>query len=188
MNDSPNEYADLLRRLEQGDPTARAALIERAQDQLRLRVHQMLAKFPTVHGVHATSDVLQEVLLELSEMLRQLTPRDGRHFMGLAGQRIRWKLLDLARRRPVPLQATDGELGAAEQITYDPARLAQWEEVHSYIQELPDAERELFDLIFYQGMPQEAVATMLGEPYRSLKRRWQEARLRFMTRFAGGPF
>ena len=189
MNDSSEDYADLLRRLGDGDADARAELIERCQDRLRLRVSQMLARFPGVRRLEATSDVMQEVLIELSGALGQVTPRDTRHFLGLAGQQIRWKLLDLARRA-AGAHCSLNELRSddAGTITSDPARLAQWAEVHAYIQALPATERELFDLIFYQGIPQPAVADILGLPYRTLKRRWQDARLRFMARFPEGPF
>ena len=188
MTDTNAEYEELLHRLGQGDLTARAALIERAQERLRLRVSQMLAGFPAVRCSHATSDVLQEVLLDLYGTLTRLTPHSVRHFHGLAGQRIRWKLLDLARQPRPAYQPTDALLADAAESTHDPAMLAQWAEIHAYIQDLPEEERELFDLIFYQGVPQPVVAQMLGIGYRTLKSRWQDARLRFMARFEGGPF
>lgn len=189
MNESSEDYADLLRRLDLGDRDAHAELIERCQDRLRLRVSQMLAQFPGVRRLEATSDVLQEVLIELSDALMRLTPRDTRHFLGLAGQQIRWKLLDLARRASAANRSIN-ELRSddAGATTSDPARLAQWTEIHAYIQALPADDRELFDLIFYQGIPQPAVADIVGVPYRTLKRRWQDARLRFMARFPDGPF
>jgi RNA polymerase sigma-70 factor (ECF subfamily) len=187
MNDSSEDYGDLLRRVGQGDAAARAELIERCQERLRIRVSQMLSRFPRVRRTEGTSDVLQEVLLDLSQSLLQIAPRDMRHFLGLAGQRIRWKLLDLARR-PREIAAACAGPAEAEQTTYDPPKLAQWAEIHEYVQRLPDEERELFDLIFYQGVPQPLVAEMLHMPYRTLKRRWQEARLRFMERFGGEPF
>jgi RNA polymerase sigma factor (sigma-70 family) len=189
MTHGSDGYDELLRRLSAGDLTARAAIIERAQERLRLRISQMLARFPRVHRVQATSDVLQEVLIDLSDLLMRLTPRDARHFLGLAGQHIRWKLLDLARRPPEAQCLTDGGvLDAAGETTHDPVRLAQWAEIHAYIQDLPDAERELFDLLFYQGVPQQTCADVLGISFRTLKRRWQEAKLRFMARFDGVPF
>ena len=120
--------------------------------------------------------------------LSRVTPRNVRHFLGLAGQRIRWKLLDLARRPAQIFPPTDAFAGDPAETTYDPVRLAQWEEMHAYIQNLPEDERELFDLIFYQGVPQPLVARMLDIPCRTLKHRWQAARLRFMAHFDGGPF
>jgi RNA polymerase sigma-70 factor (ECF subfamily) len=189
MSSSCDGYGELLRRLSAGDLTARDKLIELAQERLRLRISQMLARFPTVHRYQATSDVLQEVLIDLSELLTRLTPRDVRHFLGLAGQHIRWKLLDLARRPTGAQCITDGGIfDAAGETTHDPVRLAQWAEIHAYIDELPAAERELFDLIFYQGVPQQCAANLLGISCRTLKRRWHDARLRFIDRFEGVPF
>ena len=188
MTDYSQEYGDLLKRLAQGDDRARAELIERSQDRLRVRVSQMLARFPAVRRSENTSDVLQEVLLNLSSTLARVTPRDSRHFLGLAGQHIRWKLLDLSRRPPELAGRTLDPVQDPEETTYDPSRLAQWAEVHDYIQQLPEEERELFDLIFYQGTPQPIVAEILHIAYRTLKRRWQKARLAFMARFGSQPF
>jgi RNA polymerase sigma-70 factor (ECF subfamily) len=187
-DDASDEYGDLLGRLGRGDLAARDELIERCQDRLRLRISQMLPHFPLVRRCETTSDVLQEVLIELNDVLKQIIPRNARHFLGLAGKQIRWKLLDLARRKPQAGHLTEGSAGEAVETTHDPARLAQWAEVHQYVQDLPEEDRELFDLIFYQGVPQALVAGVLGIPPRTLKRRWQELRIRFMTRFGGGPF
>ncbi len=190
MAESSDAFAELLRRAGQGDAAARAALIDRCQARLRVRVGQMLARFPAVRSRESTSDVLQEVLIDLSATLTKLTPRDLRHFLALAGQHIRWRLLDLARRPPDPAGPINGVGPAPEPLetTFDPARLAQWAEVHRYIGELPAEERELFDLIFYQDVPQTAAAELLGLPPRTLRRRWQAARLRLMERFGDSPF
>jgi RNA polymerase sigma factor (sigma-70 family) len=196
--DPSSEFGDLLQKLEQGDPEARARLIERAQDRLRLRVRQMLARFPNVHRWEDTSDVLQEVLLKLHHTLKEVTPKDSKHFLCLAALHIRRKLLDLAGavvrlpRCETDRVAPDGN-GAlpsyqAGELDHDPEILARWTEIHDYIHTLPDAERDLFDLLFYHGMPQEEAATVLRMPYRTLKRRWQAARLAFMQRFGPQPF
>ena len=188
MNDPMTDYGDLLHRLGQGDAAARAELIERSQERLRLRVSQMLSRFPGVKRSETTSDVLQDVLLGLSDTLTRITPRDARHFLGLAGQQIRWRLLDLSRRTPEPGGRTLDPSRDAQETTHDPGRLAQWAEMHDYIQRLPEADRELFDLIFYQGTPQPVAAEILKIPCRTLKRRWQKARLAFMAQFGDEPF
>jgi RNA polymerase sigma factor (sigma-70 family) len=188
MTDSACAYTDLLQRLAEGDEAARDELIERAQDRLRLRVSQMLSRFPLLRRCEGTSDVLQDVLFNLSGVLKRIHPHDGRHFLGLAGQQIRWKLLDLARRSPEPGVRTLDPSQDLLQTTHDPNRLAQWAEIHNYIQHLPEADRELFDLIFYQGTPQPLVAEILRISSRTLKRRWQKVRLAFMARFGSEPF
>jgi RNA polymerase sigma-70 factor (ECF subfamily) len=42
---------------------------------------------------------------------------------------------------------------------------------------LPAQERELFDLLWYQGLNQTEAADLLGVCVRTVKRRWQSARL-----------
>jgi RNA polymerase sigma factor (sigma-70 family) len=194
-NELPSEFGDLLRQLEQGDPQARGRLIERAHERLRLRVHQMLGQFPGVHRWEDTSDVLHDVLLDLHAMLAQITPNDSKHFLCLAAMHIRWKLLDLTRavaRIPkCEADLADGSDPRPDQPAdngHDPRLLAQWTEIHDYIQALPEAERELFDLLFYHGINHVESAKILGMSYRTLKRRWQAARLAFMEHFGPEPF
>jgi RNA polymerase sigma-70 factor (ECF subfamily) len=42
---------------------------------------------------------------------------------------------------------------------------------------LPDELREVFDLIWYQGLSRAEAAEVIGISERTLMRRWQEARL-----------
>jgi RNA polymerase sigma factor (sigma-70 family) len=190
-----SEFSDLLHRLRRGDPAARGELIVRCQAHLQFRVRQMLPHFPVVQRHERPSDVAQDVVLRLDDALKKVAPRDTRHLLSLAGLQVRRTLLDLARKwrdRPVGYVAGrgPGDSGPAADpgcTTYSPERLARWAEIHEYIEGLPADERELFDLLFYQDVPQEDAAVLLQTSYRTLKRRWQAARLRFMGRFGPAP-
>jgi DNA-directed RNA polymerase specialized sigma24 family protein len=46
-------------------------------------------------------------------------------------------------------------------------------------------EREAFDLLFYQGLTQAEAATVLEVSERTIKRRWQAARLRLVQTLGG---
>src|SRR5262249_12907956 len=59
-----------------------------------------------------------------------------------------------------------------------PDRLAAWTEFHRQIERLPDEEREIFDLLWYQGLSQAEAASLLNVSERTVKRRWQSARLK----------
>ena len=61
--------------------------------------------------------------------------------------------------------------------TYDPVRLAEWTRFHDAAGSLPDEQREVFDLLYYQGMTQDEAAALLGVSDRTVKRRWLSARL-----------
>jgi RNA polymerase sigma-70 factor (ECF subfamily) len=109
----------------------------------------------------------------------------------VAALNIRRELLDLAKHYFGPhghgaKHASTGPAdsdGAAEpadrgDLSTEPARLAVWGEFHEQIGALPDEEREVFDLLWYQGLSQAEAAELLGVSERTIKRRWQSARLR----------
>ena len=64
--------------------------------------------------------------------------------------------------------------------THDPDRLAAWTDFHREVESLPAEEREAFDLLFYQGLSQAEAAAVLDVSERTIKRRWQTARLRLV--------
>ena len=51
--------------------------------------------------------------------------------------------------------------------TYEPGRLAEWTGFHAQVEALPEEEREVFDLLFYQGLPQAEAAAVLGVSWSS---------------------
>ena len=51
--------------------------------------------------------------------------------------------------------------------------------------ELPEEERETFDLLWYQGLTQAEAGALLGLSERTVKRRWQSARLLLHDRLKG---
>ena len=69
--------------------------------------------------------------------------------------------------------------------TDDPARLNAWTEFHRQVESLSDEEREVFNLIWYQGLTQAETATVLGVSERTVNRRWVAARLN-LHRALGG--
>ncbi len=77
--------------------------------------------------------------------------------------------------------APDWEPPAA---TGDPQLLAQWTEIHAAIDQLPEQEREVCDLFWYQGFTQREIAETLGLSVETVKRRWRAARLR-LARLVG---
>ena len=55
--------------------------------------------------------------------------------------------------------------------------LAQWAVFHQRVGDLPTHFREVFDLLWYDGLPQPEAAILLEVSLKILKRRWREARL-----------
>jgi RNA polymerase sigma factor (sigma-70 family) len=184
-----------LDRLRAGDPTARNEVIRHSQDRLRLLTRHLLQRdFPRLQRWVDTSDVFQDVLIRLDRAVRAVTVSAPADWFRLAALQIRRELLDLcghhfgphgqATHHHTPDGEPAGELAAASD---DPHSLAEWHELHQYIAALPDAERALFDLLYYQGLTQPEASVLLGMPLRTLKAHWQKARLRLVERFGTVP-
>jgi RNA polymerase sigma-70 factor (ECF subfamily) len=157
---------------------------------------KMLAGFESVHRYEQTDDVLQNALVRLTRALRECAPEDSRHFFRLAALQIRRELVDLARRysgkgmRSLEGGGTEepsereAELTPSEH-TNDPRRVAEWTEFHRLVQELPDKEREVVDLLLYNGLSQQEAAEVMQVDVRSIKRYWQRARLSLFDKLQG---
>ena len=108
-----------------------------------------------------------------------------RDFFRLAATQVRRQLIDLARQR-IPRTAGLGE-DASESTPHaglekpdssgGPPLLSMWLEFHGKVEALPEQEREIWDLLWYQGLTQAEAAAVLGLSLATLKRRWLAARL-----------
>jgi RNA polymerase sigma-70 factor (ECF subfamily) len=177
-------------RLQAGDESAREGLLKCACERLERLTRKMLQSFPRVKRWEETGDVFQDAALRLYRTLKDITPKDVREFFRLAALNVRRALLDLAKHYCGPegqdahhatwnadSDRTGGDVPQPADDTCDPARLALWTEFHKKVDALPDEDREVFDLLWYQGLSQAEAAEVLGVSERTIKRRWQAARL-----------
>lgn len=186
-----------LDQLQQGDERARKELINTACERLRCLAHIMFKDYPRLRRWEETADVLQNALLRLYRALETVVPPSPRDFYRLAALQIRRELLDLTRHhfgpqgeaehqlqpRGAPLSGGDGsEVGssalAPADLSLEPGRLALWNEFHQQVHALPEEEREVFDLVWYQGLGHTEAGQVLGVCARTVKRRWQSACLK----------
>jgi RNA polymerase sigma factor (sigma-70 family) len=197
--DSTTEIQLRLDRLRAGDESARDELLDIARGRLGRLARKMLRGYPGVGRWEQTDDILQNVALRLCRALKTVRPESVRGFVRLAALQIRRELIDLARHYEGPEGLGRHHLSGAgahdpgrtprppdsPSDTDDPARLASWSEFHETIESLPDAEREVFDLLWYQGLSQREAAALLGITERAAKRRWRSARLKLHKMLGG---
>jgi RNA polymerase sigma-70 factor (ECF subfamily) len=185
--DSSTTLQRLLDVLRQGHDSARAGLIGLAQERLHRIAHHMLGGRRDLRGVEDTDDVLQKGMLRLHNALAAVQPDNVHAFFGLASRQIRWVLMDMARRLS-HRRALVGPAGMPpsthrpepepEDPEGEPGTLAEWTEFHQQIEGLPPALRDVFDLLWYQGLTQPEAARVLGLSLATVQRRWAEARVR----------
>lgn len=180
-----------LELMRAGDQQARGRLIEHTCERLRLLTRKMLHDFPRVHRWEETDDVFTEAMTKLHQCLATVQPESPRHYYNLAATQIRRVLIGMARRYYGPMglgakHETNAQQPESEQqpryekadSTGEPSNLMEWTEFHEQIEGLPEEEREVFNLIWYEGMNQEEAGRVLEISIRTLRRRWQDARAR----------
>ena len=196
MSNDSNTTQSIQRWLDEaatGNAEAREQLLGRACDRLMKLTRKLIRGFPQVHRWEETDDVFQNAILRLCRALDDASPRDARHFFRLSAMQIRRELIDLSRRYQGPQgmgvhhatqpfrQNADASHEPlpheAVEASADPQRIAEWTELHQQIEQLPDEQREVFDLLWYQGLSQEEAAEVLSTSVRTIKRRWRTAKL-----------
>ena len=123
-------------------------------------------------------ELLGAVVERLLKALRSARPQNVREFFALANQHMRWELNDLARRldnQPAAGELSEGIVpsppSSVSRLTPDGRRMLQ------AIDDLPEEEREAFDLVRIQGMTQVEAAEVLGVSNKTVQRRLNRALL-----------
>lgn len=175
-----------------GNAAAWGELLAHACERLRRLARKMLRSYPALRRWEQSDDLLQNAMLRLHRALSEVGPKSVRHFFNLATVQMRRELLDLADRHfgpegvganhhtDGPCQAVDGQGGVLDRqsaVADEPASLEGWTTFHARIEALPDEDREVVGLLWYEGLSQEEAASVLGVSVRTVKRRWQSARL-----------
>jgi RNA polymerase sigma factor (sigma-70 family) len=195
--DTTAELEELILRLRAGDPAARQELINRVYPRLRRLAGKLLGEsFPRLKGRPAwqsTSDVANEASLRLYQALAEVQPATVQDFFRLAACRVRWILLDLARKPALPLDQgpppegpdLPGPAGAPDSDVAP--RSAAWVRLHEQVEQLPAEERAVVDLLFYAALTEAEAAEVLRVSARTVRRRWLRAKLKLFEalRLAG---
>jgi RNA polymerase sigma-70 factor (ECF subfamily) len=201
MSDQPTAYLQhCLERWKAGDESARKDLLGAACARLTQLTRTMLRDYRRVRRWEETDDVLQNAVLRLHRALQSVTPPTLRDFYRLAALQIRRELIDLARHyygpegqgachesvaRPEESGDTTPRAFEAADSADGPSRLAAWSEFHQQVHALPAEEQEVFELVWYQGLPHTEAAALLNVSARTVKRRWQAACLRLHEALGG---
>ena len=168
-------YLDELGGDSPAEPVVRV-LLDRAVRRLHLLCGNLLHRnYPrlTRPPLNLEADELLGAVAErLLKALREARPRTVRQLFALANQHIRWELNDLARRldhQPAAAELSEGLVPAPASsvsgLSPDGLRMLR------AIDELPEDEREVFDLVRIQGMTQAEVAQLLGVATVTVRRR-----------------
>lgn len=184
---SDTQLQGLIDLAKKGDPKAKTLLLDHSCERLLKLTRRMFRGYPGLRRWEQTDDVFQNSLIRLHRALASVELESVRHFFNLAAVQIRRELLDLkkhhfgmegrATHHHTDRQPPDDEGGALATASAEPDDLGVWAEFHAAVDRLPDELRETFDLLYYEALTQEEAAELLEISPRTLKRRWQAAKI-----------
>lgn len=172
--DADMEDAALLARIAAGDERALAALYDRHGGRAFALACRIL------DDPEAAEEVVLDVFLSIWRNAAAFTPERGRFTTWLFAL-VRNRAIDVLRRRRVrPLEARmlgAEAMEALERPAEDPSVEArvEAEELHQAVREalaaLPEPQRRVLELAYFQGWTHREIAEYLGEPLGTVKSR-----------------
>jgi RNA polymerase sigma-70 factor (ECF subfamily) len=168
-------YLNALAGDQPAEPIVRA-LLDRAVRRLRLLCANLLhRKYRrlTLPPLNLQPDeLLSGVVERLLKAMRSVRPETVRQFFALVNQHMRWELNDLARRldeQPTAIELDEGKVSAP--ASSDSVLSPDGRRMLKAIDNLPEDEREVFDLLRIQGLTQAEAADVLGVSAKTVQRR-----------------
>ena len=119
-----------------------------------------------------TEELLSSVVERLIKAMKKTRPNGVRQFFALANQHMRWELNDLARRLDAQISGVELFESLAVAPENSDSELSQ--SVHKIldaIENLPEADREVFSLVRIQGMTHSEAAEVTGVSVKTVQRR-----------------
>ena len=117
-------------------------------------------------------EILSAVVERLLKAMRSTRPQTVRGFFALVNQHMRWELNDLARRldkEPTALELQEATVPAP--AASDSLLTPNGRRILELIDNLPEEEREAFDLVRIQGLTLNEAAEVVGVSVSTVQRR-----------------
>lgn len=178
-------YLDELNGLQGDSPSSESvvrALIARSVERLDVLCTAMLFQSYSRLTRPPTNlrpdELLSAVVERLLKAMSTVRPGDVRQFFYIVNQHLRWELNDLARRLDEQTRALSirEDLVTAPETSGSVASTKALRMLEA-IENLPDEEREVFDLVRIQGMTHPEAAEVLGVSPKTVQRRLQRGLL-----------
>ncbi len=172
-----------LDRLQSDDEVAWAVLQEFTFAQVIKKCELIIrSKISRNNPVITENGVAADVYLRLHKAMREnksATPKTAREYFGLAARNIRWQINDLLRK-PKNVQEETGvlaDLAASTGVTTEVLKMDVWLKFWTAVSELPNEQREVFDLIWMNELSQYEAAKELGLKRDRVKDLWREIKI-----------
>jgi len=171
----------LLDKLRNNDKDAKNAIIVQTLNRLERISRRMFHKFPVLQQTEETGDILHMLVLKLDKALSHVTPDSVSGYFALVNLNLNWILKELARKakmsRTLNVNGMNDVLNRVSDPYHGPASNQDWFDFFEILDKLSSESREVFDLIWLQGLTQKQAAKILDVSLRTFIRRWIKSKL-----------
>ena len=172
-----------LARLQAGDASAWDELFEHAFKRLLEQCGRIVRQQVSVPSALITENsVLAESYQRLCKAMQaeNVSPTTAREFFGLTARNIRWQVQDMLRKR----SEKQGDTGLFQLLTStgpSPDESAEegekWELFWAAVAKLSDEDREVFDLLWVNGLSQYEAAAAIGKTRNQVDAAWRRVKV-----------
>jgi RNA polymerase sigma-70 factor (ECF subfamily) len=187
LRNSMSEFTDsngtdlLLDKLRNNDKDAKNAIIVHTLNRLERISRRMFHKFPVLQQTEETGDILHMLVLKLDKALSHVTPDSVSGYFALVNLNLNWILKELSRKakmsRTLNVNGMNDVLNRVSDPYHGPASNQDWFDFFEILDKLSSESREVFDLIWLQGLTQKQAAKILDVSLRTFIRRWIKSKL-----------
>ena len=171
----------LLDKLRNNDKDAKNAIIVHTLNRLERISRRMFHKFPVLQQTEETGDILHMLVLKLDKALSHVTPDSVSGYFALVNLNLNWILKELSRKakmsRTLNVNGMNDVLNRVSDPYHGPASNQDWFDFFEILDKLSSESREVFDLIWLQGLTQKQAAKILDVSLRTFIRRWIKSKL-----------
>ena len=161
---APDEDADLLTRIQQGDERAMAALYDRYSKivySVALRV---------LRDTASAEDVMQEIFMQIWRSPNSFVATKG-SLGGWLAVVARNRSIDTLRRKRPSEQVEEMNLASSTNIADEAERSILMERARAAVVLLPAEQRKTLEMAFFDGLTHSEIAEMTGDPLGTVKTR-----------------
>ena len=171
----------LLEKLRNNDKDAKNAIIVQTLNRLERISRRMFHKFPALKQSEETGDILHMLVLKLDKALSTVAPDSVAGYFALVNLNLNWILKELARKTKasgvLKSNGMNDILNGVSDPYSGPKSNLEWVDFFEILEKLSQENREVFDLIWLQGLDQKQAAKVLGISLRTFIRRWIKSKL-----------
>ena len=174
---SQQDEAALIARIRAGDQSAMGDLYDRYSGVVYGVALRVLG------NTSAAEDVLQEVFLQLWRNPQAFDPDRGRLAPWLAVI-ARNRAIDVLRKRPMEEDIDELPISTGVNLEDEAAERLAMAKVRGALAALPQEQRKLLEMAFFEGMTHSEIAAKTGEPLGTVKTRIRAGLLALRKAFA----